>query len=142
MDLTPKFLGCGSTFAGPPRFPAEVSSPIFFSTPLQWECHFFTKVSRTAGTAPLFKASKLRLWLQCRAFWAQTGAVAAVWCPLFWAPTWPQGLRRLFGPNLGPSGGPFGASWEREGSERRRAKDKRQRAQDKLYNLIRVLNSR
>ena len=61
----------------------------FFSTPLQWECHFFTKTSRTAGTVPVFEPSKLRLWLQRRAFWAQTGAVAAVWCPIFWAPTWP-----------------------------------------------------
>ena len=82
----------------------------FFSTPLQWECHFFTKASRTAGTAPFLEASKLRLWLQRRAFWAQTGAVAAVWCPLSWAPTWPPSSRRLFGPNLGSSGWPFGAS--------------------------------
>ena len=77
----------------------------FFSTPLQWECHFFTKTSRTAGTAPVFEASKLRLWLQRRAFWAQTGAVAAVWCPLSWASTRPPSIRRLCGPSIGPNFG-------------------------------------
>ena len=92
----------------------------FFSTPLQWECHFFTKTSRTAGTAPVFEASKLRLWLQRRAFWAQTGAVAAVWCPLSWASSRPPSIRRLLGPNIGPNFG-HTEKWreeERSGEER------------------------
>ena len=106
LNFTPKFLGCGSKFGvSPPFLCRGVVADIFFSTPLQWECHFFTKTSRTAGTVPVFEPSKLRLWLQRRAFWAQTGAVAAVWCPLSWASTRPPSIRRLFGPSIGPNFG-------------------------------------